>query len=55
MQRPKKPKKKHTLREVTDPDTVASIERNDWADPIGGKSGDRTYVDPRLHGKKERR
>lgn len=46
--RPPKPKKKHRLREVTDPDTVAAVERNEWADPIGGFVGERVFYDPRL-------
>ena len=55
-ERPPKPKKKHHLRDATDPALVAEIESNEWAGPIGGKLKDgRTLVDPRLHGKKERR
>jgi len=56
MQRPKKAKKKHHLRENTDAESVAAVNRNEWADPIGGKHTDgKDYIDPRLHGKKERK
>jgi hypothetical protein len=56
MQRPKKAKKKHHLRENTDPVLVESVNKNEWGDAFGGRHEDgKDYIDPRLHGKKERR
>lgn len=48
-QRPKKKPKKHHLRENTDPAMVESVNRNEWADQIGGRHKDgKDYIDPRL-------
>lgn len=55
-ERPPKPKKKHRLREVTDPETVAAIQRNGWTDPIGGKHTDgKVYVDTKLNRQGEKK
>jgi hypothetical protein len=45
--RPPKPKKKHRLREAGE--LAESVNRNAWADPIGGTIGGKVYFDPRLN------
>ncbi len=46
--RPKKPKKKHFLREATGA-VATAVMRDAWADPIGGQENGNVYVDTKLN------
>ncbi len=48
MHRPKPPKRRNRVRQVTDEETIPGIQRNAWGDPIGARDvGGGWYVEPK--------